>query len=953
MVRVEILGSLQVRDDGRDCSVGSGRQRALLALLVLHNGELVSSERLVDALWGERPPATAAKALQGYVSQLRRSLSAEAIETRGSGYALRAAETDVGEFERLIDRSRGEQPRDAAATLRAALALWRGPPLVDVEYELWAQPEIARLEDLRLAALDARIAADIELGEHARVVSELESLVVEHPLRERLHGQLMLALYRCGRQARALEVYRVGRRMLVEELGLEPGPALQRLEQEILNQSVGLEPGAAGGAHRLPTPPNRTLGRTEEVGGLVAELRAGATRIVTLTGPGGVGKTRLALETARVAQAHFVDGARFVSLAALERPEDVAPAIVGTLGIPPLPGELPAENVERFLAGKHLLLVMDNFEHLLPAASLVADVVGACPSVTVLATSREPLDLQAEHRHPVAPLAPAAAVGLFGERAGARDPAFRLDDDNAVAVAEICRRLDGLPLAIELAAARCGLLSPPEIAARLDSALDDLGGGVRDAPARQRTLRATIAWSYELLDENERRVFERFAVFAGGATVAAAQQVTGADATTLEHLVAKNLLVRRRPQPDGATRLIMLRTIRAFAAEQLAAAPDCVAVRGRHYRCYLELAEAHGPQRVLWSAHGHVHHAALDADIDNIHAALGWAIERGDAAAALGLCVAVGHYWLLRSRYLDASSRIDEALAIPRSEPLADLRVRALRVKTYSLRPVGRGDEQLAIMEEAEALARELGNADVLAETLRVRADREGTWHHGDVARAYAAEAMALSVAAGDDWGVAMGTHTLAMISESIEELRERVPEAAEQLSRVDAAREVGDLYTSSAWVALELHADAEARALAERAVPIVRALDDGFLWMVVCGNLGLARLLTGEPDAACAAFLEELTLCRELVVPVWAREGLLGLAAVAAIRGDDERAARLTGAADAHRLGEAEGDIMMGRIDAAFCTAARGRLGDRWDPLARDGAALGFDAAIAYALDG
>jgi len=247
-VRIEILGALQVRDNGRDCSVGSGRQRALLALLVLHNGELLSSERLVDALWGERPPATAAKALQGYVSQLRRSLSADAIETRGSGYALRAAETDVAEFERLIDRSRGEEPREAAATLRAALALWRGPPFVDVEYELWAQPEIARLEDLRLAALDARIAADLELGAHARVVSELEALVVEHPLREHLRAQLMLALYRCGRQADALDVYAQARARLVDELGIEPGPELQALQHGILEQDP-----------RLAAPPERRV----------------------------------------------------------------------------------------------------------------------------------------------------------------------------------------------------------------------------------------------------------------------------------------------------------------------------------------------------------------------------------------------------------------------------------------------------------------------------------------------------------------------------------------------------------------------------------------------------------------------------------------------------------------------------------------------------------------------
>jgi predicted ATPase/DNA-binding SARP family transcriptional activator len=934
----------------------------VLAVLLLHANQVVPAARLIDEVWGEAPPATANKSVQLYVSQLRKALrgrdgGAQPLVTRGGGYVLEVnpESVDVDRFVLAAEEGRraldAGRPDHAARVLRDGLALWRGPPLADFAYEPFARAEAARLEELRIAALEHRVEADLALGRHHELVAELEAAVDEHPLRERLRGQLMLALYRCGRQAEALEVYRAGRRVLVEELGLEPGPALQRLEQEILTQSVELEPGAAAGANVLPSPPNRTLGRAEEIGALVAGLRAGTTRLVTLTGPGGVGKTRLALETARAAQADFADGARFVSLAALERPEDVAPAIVGTLGIAPLPGELPAQSLQRFLAGKHLLLVMDNFEHLLPAAPLVADVVGACASVTVLATSREPLDLQAEQRHPVAPLAPDAAVGLFGERAGAHDPAFRLEDDNAAAVAEICRRLDGLPLAIELAAARCGLLSAPEIAERLDSALDELRGGVRDAPARQRTLRATIAWSHELLDDAERRVFERFAVFAGGATVAAAEQVTGADATTLEHLVAKSLLVRRS-QPDGSTRLTMLETVRAFAAEQLAAAPDRDAVHDRHYRCYRELAEAHGPQRLLWGADGHAHHAALDADIDNIHAALAWAVDRREAAAALGLCVAVGHYWLLRSRYLDATRRIDEALAIPRTEPLAALRVRALRVKTYSLRPIGRGDEQLAIMEEAEALARELGDPDVLAEALRVRADREGTWHHGDVARAYAEEAMALSVAAGDDWGVAMATHTLAMISESIEELQARVPVAAEHLLRVDAAREVGDLYTSSAWVALELGADAEARVLAERAVPIVRALDDGFLWMVVCGNLGLARLLTDEPDGACAAFREELGLCRELVVPVWAREGLLGLAAVAAIRGDDERAARLKGASDAQRLGEPEGDLMMGRIDATFFRGARERLGDRWDHLVQDGAALGFDAGIAYALD-
>jgi predicted ATPase len=283
-------------------------------------------------------------------------------------------------------------------------------------------------------------------------------------------------------------------------------------------------------------------------------------RLVTLTGPGGVGKTRLALEAARAVQADFADGAYFVSLAALHRPDEVPAALVDALAISPLTGESPGEAVERFLAAKHLLLVADNFEHLLPAASLIAGLLGACPALTVLATSREPLTLHAEERHPVPPLALPApgtpedvqalaavdAVVLFCERARAHDPSFDLADGNAAAVAEICQRVDGLPLAIELAAARCGLLSAEEIAERLDQALGALGAGARDAPPRQQTLRATIDWSHELLGDAEKACFARFAVFAGGATVEAAGTITGAGLDTLDGLVAKSLLVRRQ-----------------------------------------------------------------------------------------------------------------------------------------------------------------------------------------------------------------------------------------------------------------------------------------------------------------------------------------------------------------------------------------------------------------------
>src|SRR5919198_4792448 len=375
-----------------------------------------------------------------------------------------------------------------------------------------------------------------------------------------------------------------------------------------------------GGASGLPASPNRTIGRDDDVRAIVDRLSVRGVRLLTLTGPGGVGKTRLGLEAARVVQGVFADGACFVSLAALRRPEDVPTSIVDALAIVVLSGESAGQAAERFLAAKHLLLVVDNFEHLLAAAPFIAGLLGACPALAVLATSREPLRLQAEECYPVSPLALPAratpedadalarvdAVALFCARARAHDPDFGLDDANGAAVAEICRRVDGLPLAIELAAARCGLLSPGEIAQRLREALGVLGTGPRDAPARQQTLRATIHWSFQLLNGVERDAFTAFAVFAGGATPEAAETITGAGLDTLDQLVAKNLVVRDR-QAGARSRLGMLETIRAYAAERFAAATNNEAVRERHYRYYLAVAQRHATERALWGADRNEH----------------------------------------------------------------------------------------------------------------------------------------------------------------------------------------------------------------------------------------------------------------------------------------------------------------------------------------------------------
>jgi predicted ATPase/class 3 adenylate cyclase len=729
---------------------------------------------------------------------------------------------------------------------------------------------------------------------------------------------------------------------------------------------ASLSPGS-GRANGLPPSPNRTIGRADDVRAIAGRLGAGNVRLLTLTGPGGVGKTRLGLEAARAVKADFADGAYFVSLAALQRPDDVPAAIVKALAIVVLSGESADQAAERFLAAKHLLLVVDNFEHVLAAAPFIGRLLGACSALTVLATSREPLRLHAEERYPVSPLALPArtapenadaladvdAVALFCARARAHDRDFDLDDANAAPIAEICRRVDGLPLAIELAAARCGLLSPDEIAERLQDALGVLGSGARDAPARQQTLRATIDWSHELLSDAEKQCFARFAVFVGGATVPAAETITHAGLDTLDDLVAKSLLVRDQ-HTHTPTRLVMLDTIRAYARERLASAADVDAVREEHYRYYLALAQRHADKRALFGAGGNEHLATLDAEIDNLHAALAWAVGRPSARRGLAMAEALGWYWIVRDRYADALEWIEQTLSLPGADAHPTLRVHALRTKAMCLWPVGRGAEQPAAVAEAEAVARRFGDPVLLSQALQLRVDQENpaSLARPDVLDALADEALHWATAAGDEWEIAEASRGKARAASSVAELRERVDRAASLLREVGNVYQLGNLLTSAAYSALCLKGDRVAMDFATRAIPIARALDSRFLRLINSGNLGLAALLTGETDTASRAFREELTLCREMVVRPLLFEGLRGLAAVAAIAGDAERAATLVGAAEEHRYGEPD-DPVDPRLDEAFFEPACTRCGaNAWDAAAREGSMLSFEDAISYALE-
>ena len=480
---VRLLGPVQMARAGRDVGLGGPRQRAVLVLLVLEAGRVVPAGRLVEEVWRGSPPPGAAKTMRSYVSRLRPLLAPEVeLVGRGGGYVLSVdpGVVDAVRFERLAVSGqaalRRGDPTAAAGCFREALGLWHGPALADVgEVEPLAR-EAARLEELRLAAVEGRIEADIELGLHAEVTGELEGLVTEHPLRERLWRLLVLALYRGERQADALAAYRRARDMLAAELGLEPGEELRRLEEAVLRQEVPAAPPPR--RHNLPAPLTSFLGREQD--SALLERLLGEARLVTLTGTGGTGKTRLALEVGARVVSRFPDGVWLAELAGVADPGLVGEQVMGALGVRQA-GDVPVlEALIYRLRSAELLLVLDNCEHLLDACTQLAGaLLRAAAGLRVLATSREPLGIPGEVTYPVRPLdlpseqadahalAQAPAVRLFLDRGSAARGGTG-GGVAPVAVAErICRTLDGLPLAIELAAARLGTLSAAEIEAHL------------------------------------------------------------------------------------------------------------------------------------------------------------------------------------------------------------------------------------------------------------------------------------------------------------------------------------------------------------------------------------------------------------------------------------------------------------------------------------------------------
>jgi predicted ATPase/DNA-binding SARP family transcriptional activator len=754
-----MLGPLEIVADGHQLPLKAAKQKTILALLLLHPGEVVSVDLLKEALWEDSPPTTAGTALQGYVSQLRRMLEsgveggAAILVTRAPGYSLTVTpdQVDVSRFEQLAASGRealaaGESDR-AAALLAEALGLWRGPPLADFSYEGWAQAPIGRLEELRLSVLEDRIDADLASGRHAGIVGELESLIAEQPLRERLRGQLMLALYRGGRQADALEEYQAARRTLVEELGIEPGPELQQLNRLILNQDEVLAAPPRTTAIRapieLPAPATPMIGRRDELAALRDLLAREDIRLITLTGPGGTGKTRLALEAAAEATDSYPDGVFWVSLASLSHYELVLPTVGQVLGA--------KDGLTTHIGEKQLLVVLDNLEHLIECGHELSSLLAGSPRLTLLVTSRESLRLSGEYEYSVPPLDQADAVALFVERARQHKPSF----DPVEAVAEICSRLDGLPLALELAAARVKILRPEQILERLVKSLDLLTLGARDAPERQQTLRATIDWSYKLLTEDEKRVFAYVAVFAGSFDLEAGEEVAQASLDTLTALVDKGLL---RQTDEG--RFFMLATIREYAEGQLETIGDAEQLRRAHAEWITGLAEALEPRlRVTGD---------LDvlerqkAELENTRAALTWAQSRGEIEISLRLSGALVRYWWMRGGHVPEGIGWLSAALAQAGEQHPRLRATALAGFAALLSTDGRNEDGVVHATEAVRLARDINDQEILDDALNALGNLEVARGRFADAQKYFIETREISRRLEDKTRIGRGTFNLA-----------------------------------------------------------------------------------------------------------------------------------------------------------------------------------------------
>jgi predicted ATPase/DNA-binding SARP family transcriptional activator/tetratricopeptide (TPR) repeat protein len=932
IVEFRILGSVEVANGGLVKDLGGLRERTLLARLLLAAGQVVSADRLAEDLWAGRPPEHYMATLRVYISRLRRALGdgSAAVITQPPGYriTLGRSELDADRFARLAAAAREDlaagRPEVAAAGLREALGLWRGPALSDVADFAFAQADAARLEEARMAAVEDRVEADLACGRHASLVSELDGLVAGHPLRERLCGQRMLAFYRCGRQADALQAYQNLRARLADELGIDPTPALQRLQQAILRQEPGLDWPAAGdrpapepvarrgsagetggtegqrdhgpaaeqparpsaaspAPDRLPAETTSFIGRESELATIYELL--GLSRLLTLTGPSGSGKTRLAIRAGAQGSGRYPGGVWLAELAPVPGPDLITAVVASALGIREEPGRPLADTVAAHLRDSEALLIIDGCEHVLDAAAgLVGGLLRRCPALRVLATSQTRLNVAGEATWPVPPLtvpppaeedplaiAEAESVRLFCDRAGLARPGFSLDAGNAGAVREICRRLDGMPLALELAAARLSALTVRQLAARLDDRFRLLSGGSRTGLPRHRTLQAAIEWSHDLLSDAEQVAFRRLAVFAGGATLEAAEAVLPDEKLpgdtvfeVVSALVDRSLLSTE--ERNGSMRYGMLESVHQFARAQLARAGEQGELSRRHLGwlvSYAGQADLDGPDQGAWLD-------LLETDMENIRAGLEWGVAQPWPEQALALAGSLAPFWMVRGHAGLGRRWLGSVLAA--AGPEASPRLRAIALD---------GAGQLAY----------------------VQSDHEAQ-------RGYQQQSLAIWRELGDDARTASCLGDLGAAAH----IRGEYPAAQAMYGEaLELARRAGALNIMGRCLSglgrLALHTDDLERATAYYTESMARFREAGDLRRatLILGNLGVVAFNEGDFELAASRLTEHLADARKIGDLKLIGGALTNLGTVWQNTGENERAERAH--AEALALAERVGD--------------------------------------------
>ena len=757
LLEIRLLGPFEVFAGGTPADVGGSKRQALLAMLALRGGRLVDVDALVDGLWGEDLPAAPRNALHHHIARLRAALGDESIVGFPDGYALKDARVDAVWFEELLAETRAAV-RDgdihtAVDTAASALALWRGPALQGLPVTAWFTAEARRLEALHVDALEEQFEVALALGEHRELTPALHSAIAESPFRERLWGQLMLALYRSGRQADALETFQEARRVLSDELGLEPGPDLRRLQDAILDHDPAIAAVPVDRRRRgnLPAASTSFVGREDELGQVVGLLHE--HRLVTLTGPPGVGKSRLAAEAARSLAQEFPDGTWLVDFARVGGPSDAVRLLANVVDVR---GSDPLGRVTSRLRDESVLVVLDACEHVLDeAARIVSALLAGCPGVRILATSREVLRISSEVRLPVAPLG-SEAVDLFFERARAARPGFEPDADAVALAAEIVRRVDGLPLAIELAAARVHVLGLEEIV----SILERRSALLRDSPAvdpGRTALHELVDWSYDLLHGDEKTLLQELAVHRGGASLASLAAVAatrGLNEATVAYLVSAlvDKSIVSASFVGAAARYDLLDSVREYALERLDESGGLAEGRAAHAEYFAALAvEAwsglRGPEWLRWERR-------LELENDNLWAALEYAQEASDPAVASRLGT-LGSYFALAERVSEGRRFLEGALRASGDDAPVELRVELLAnlcflaTEELDLEPaLEAGERALALADSAQS-SKLIGLAQL---TLALALAQAG---EGERADAMWQEAYAMLEEAGDDWGAA------------------------------------------------------------------------------------------------------------------------------------------------------------------------------------------------------